>query len=413
MTHRPALWKPTTPVVPSLHPVDPRVRPLPYPFRGAVSLANDAEYMTFPFFEALMRFLNTTGSTPLGSGLGLEVTSSFFFYAVAPATTFRYFETIDARPVRSPEADRMDDYLRAGYLDCCHAYGDFDGQGGFRRELALPCYEALGSLGVTVPVFTNHGGSENTQNVGTDAAYHGGDRPGDPAYHADLMQQHGVRYVWTDSMVHAGHLGRRARLQRRLGRSLPAEGVLHAVTLQDGSRMQGFYRLRGTGAHAPNLASWGHQLDQIGWADLYDRQGMMVIYQHFGVEHRLGGVCKPATIEALLAFPEVYLAPFHRLAAEAHSGRLWVVALGRALRYAEMVASVRIEPDADGRTCQLHLPDTFAVGDLGGLTLYLPTTRPVDLTFRGRPIAFRCNGPDHTGQDSVTVPMTKLQEIWE
>jgi hypothetical protein len=47
----------------SLRPADPAIRPLPFPFQGAVSISNDAEYLEFESCETLMRFLNTRQST--------------------------------------------------------------------------------------------------------------------------------------------------------------------------------------------------------------------------------------------------------------------------------------------------------------------------------------------------------------
>jgi hypothetical protein len=176
------------------------VRALPYPYKAGVAISNDAEFMSSEFFEGLMAFLNSTGQTPLGRGLGLEVTSSAFFYSAHPYS-FSYFEGAAVGGGKAPFAARMEEYLRAGWIDTLHAYGDFDGVGGFQRAHAERTFDALARMGVTLPIYTNHGDSANVQNIGGDAAYHLGDIPGTPAYHTDLLKTHGARYIWTDSAI--------------------------------------------------------------------------------------------------------------------------------------------------------------------------------------------------------------------
>jgi hypothetical protein len=183
----------------SIQPKKSILRALPYPFLGALSISNDVELLTFDFFEALMKFLNTRNKTLFGVGLGLEVTSSLFFYSANP-NTFSYFSGADVRAKVNPVAKRLKDYLCSGWIDTNHAYGDFNQVDGFHRDHAIRCYDVLTKLNSRIKVFTNHGGADNIQNVGADAGYHCGDLKNHYAYHADLMRQHGVRYVWTDSM---------------------------------------------------------------------------------------------------------------------------------------------------------------------------------------------------------------------
>jgi hypothetical protein len=61
------------------------LRRYPYPYRAALALSNDAEFLTPRAFWDLHRFLNTNEETPLGPGLDLPVTDSAFMYSVDPA----------------------------------------------------------------------------------------------------------------------------------------------------------------------------------------------------------------------------------------------------------------------------------------------------------------------------------------
>lgn len=388
---------------------DHKVRAFPYPFLGALSISNDIEFFDFTFFEVLMKFLNTNQATPFGTGLGLEVTSSFFFNSAHPYT-FSYFLGLGAQV--SEVATRVDDYLRAGLIDANHAYGDFDNVGGFTRQHALSCYEVLGRLGVQIKVFTNHGGVDNIQNVGTDAAYHRGDLTDNQAYHVDLMKGNGVRYVWTDSMIteQVPPANGRARWLKRRQNT----GLLKDCVLQDGSLFKGFTRLRATGANAPNLSSLEYQLRLVDWKRFYSEDSAVVVYQHFGVLHRVAGKCYQATSEAVRDRPEVFLAPFRILERECKEGRLWVCGLSRFLQYIDMVESLEIK--FGNISGDYYIIGSASVGDpelfFQGLTFYINPRKITRLYYIGQELPLVYNGPDETGRYSATVPFKKLPDIW-
>lgn len=399
----------------SIIPLDYQVRPLPYPFLGAVSISNDIEFFDFDIFEILLKFLNTKEQTPLGIGLGLEVTSSFFFYSAHPYT-FSYFRGIDLSAKLSHVAARINDYLCSGWIDTNHAYGDFDFVGGFTRKHALKCYETLSKLGVTLKTFTNHGSKENIQNIGKDASYHGGDLEASPAYHADLMKQHGVRYIWTDSLIDKKENQKSRTLKKAIKHffkkdSQPKE-ILQDSVLQDNSCFKGFRRFRSTGANAPNFSSLGYQIKQINWKDFYSKNGAMIFYQHLGVLYRAGGKCYSTTLEALNSRSDVFLAPFYFLEQEHKLGNLWVCGLTKFLNYLEMIKAVKVQANEDNYNIlypeKIEEPEIF----FQGLTIYTNPQKPIRIYYRDREIPIWHNGPDCTGKYSVTIPLKRLQEIW-
>jgi len=396
-----------------VRPADAAVRPLPFPFRGALAISNDAEFLQWDFFEALMRFLNTRTETPFGTGLGMRMTTSVFFYTV-PAYNFSYFDGSDVGSPRSTYADRLDQYIRAGLIDTIHAYGDFDGSGGCTRAHATAALRAIESAGGRMEVFSNHGSIDNVQNVGADAAYHCGDRPGHPSYHADLLAAHGVKYVWTDSLVTPPGDGSDWRaVLRRLGRSPPK--ILAPVILNDGQELHGFRRFRGTGANAPNLSSLHTQIEQIPWREMYASWGATFIYQHLGVLQREAGVCEAATIERVKARPELYLAPFHRLHREHQEGRLWVCGCAELLRHLEMSQTVRVHHSAEAAEIALDFPGEVADPSLffAGLTIKADPRRNMTVTFRGRALPVAWNGPEGSdGEYSLTVMRPPMADIW-
>lgn len=399
----------------AFHPVrprDPAVRPLPWPFRGALSISNDAEYLQREFLDALMKYLNTTRATPWGRGLGLRVTTSGFFFS-APDYNLTYFAGTAAEGRPTADAERMGLYMRAGWMDTIHAYGDFDGAGGCTRAHAETVLREIERIGLRLDVFTNHGSTANTQNVGRDAAYHGGDVETHPSYHADLMEQHGVRYVWTDSLVFpvARGPGLRAALWR--WRHPVPTTTLVPLRLRDDRKVLGFQRLRGTGADAPNLSSFGRQLDLIDFPRMYAENGAVIVYQHLGVLDRVDGRCIPATVAAVTAAPERYLGGFARLAAEQARGDLWVAGTAELLRYLEMVAEVSVRQNGMDA---LEVVFPRFVSDprefFAGLTVAAPA-EVGSLEHGGRLLpAVRRPDPDNPARVWFTVPRVRWAEIW-
>jgi hypothetical protein len=423
---------------------DPRIRPLPYPYRGALALSSDVEFFTFDVFEDVMAYLNTTRETALGRGLGIETTSSMFFYS-APGTTFSYFRGANPRAGRSPQADRIAEYVRSGWIDTNHSFGDFDASQAFRREHALVVYEELDRLGAALRVYSDHGGVDNLQNVGPGSPqFHLGDVPGTPYYHADLLTTNGVEWVWSDAGMWtegppsgpqraspgAKAASRWHRVRNRLlGRAdadVTSTGpdpwaapphhfdeLIGPYVLQDGTTVQRFVRMRSTGRVAPNFSSLGSQLSQIDWQNYYDVGGVVVLYQHLGVLYKVSGRCEPTSVEAIRERPEVYLAPLQFLARENAAGRLWVAGVERLLRYLRAARSTRVASSGGiySLECEsvAHDPERF----FAGLTLYIDDLgefRAVE--FAGRRVAVDHNGPDESGRYSVTIPLRRLPEIW-
>jgi hypothetical protein len=395
-----------------VRPRDPAVRPLPYPYRGALALSSDAEFLGYDVFDELMRWVNTRDATRFGAGLGMEMTASLFVFSAGPDGAFSYLRGAAPDAPRSDDADRLDEYLRAGLIDTNHAFGDF--ATGFTRAHAERAYAALGT---TLPVFTNHGGSG--ANLGGHVDAYRGDLPDQPAYHADLLRSAGVEFAWIDDGFNmkesdsAQPLRHRVRgraqmvLGRLPGTRTPRRGeLLIPRRLRDGTGVTTFMRLRGTGRWAPNLASFDRQVGLLAWKELYRNDGAVVLYQHFGVLDRNAGGIRPATIDALAGEPDRWLAGFRRLAAEHERGRLWVCGTARLLRYVRMVESARVDTPA---------PGTYAVSatpPLDGLTLYVEPGPPVRVLHDGREVPHVRNAPDETGRASVTVPVRPLPAVW-
>ena len=365
-----------------------------------------------------MAFLNGRKKTRLGLGLGMEITSSMFFYS-RDNTYLSLFSGIDPDSRENKYSSRLIEYIRSGWIDTNHAFGDFDYVGGFTREHAEYAYAFLYKNDCMLKVFTNHGTEHNTQNIGGTAPHHRGDVRGDDCYHADLLRANGVEYIWRDGDVIEPQI--RKSLRSRISeivREDPNKNIVDECMLQDGTALTRFIRFRGTGANAPNLSSLNYQLSWIDWDKYYKNYCCVILYQHLGVAERIGGVCIPAEVGNVIKRPEVYLSSFYRLSKEYHTGKLWVVGLERMLRYINMISNVDIAIDrCDKDVNRVRIINlskkSMPASALQGITIYIDTKKRTEIEYQGEKVPFVVNGPDDTSRYSVTVPITKLNDIWE
>lgn len=387
-----------------------QLRKFPYPYLCAIALSNDAEFMTPKAFWDIHRFLNTTETTALGPGLGLQVTDSIFMYSVEPSRSFSYFEGISTRP--SPRAGWLRDLMQIGCVDVLHAFGDFDGVGGFTRAHAASALDELHRHEIGLQVWTNHGTAENTQNIGgSGATYQRGDVPNSAEYHADLTTGFGLRFLWldfnaTNQVGQDAQLTRRARVMVALGREKGPESLLADETLRDGSRVNLFKRYRGP--NRPDPATLAEQLSPQNVDRVLEQEAVMIVYQHLGCD-RSGGSCRPNQPPY---FQGDALTTLQRLAERHHEGDVWVTGVASLLRYRSLFDRLDWSTDSDeeGSVRILVRSDE---PDLAGLTFVTPDPSRTRL-FRDQQgglveLGVQRNPPDHRGRPSVSVPL----EGWE
>lgn len=243
------------------------LRKFPYPYRAAVAISSDAEFMTWEALLAVSRILNGPG------GLGLPVAHSMFFFTTHALchSSFSYFEGTSNRP--NAYAPMLREMIAAGHIDTIHAYGDFDA-GGFTRPMAEQVLKECTQHHLTFEVFTNHGSYDNSQNIGHPGLPHDhwhGDDPANPSYHLDLTRTIGVRYVWPDAAAAV---------------NTPYENtpLLYRTITRDGKPMFFFKRYRGLpGKAAPNIASLAEQMTSSDLDRLVAEELPCFYYQHLGV----------------------------------------------------------------------------------------------------------------------------------
>jgi lipopolysaccharide transport system ATP-binding protein len=322
----------------------PNVAAFPYPFVSAFAVSTDAEFLGFDDFLALNRLLNGP------DGLGLPLSNSVFFHVTHALChgSFGYFE-----PAAADRRAILREAIRAGYVDTLHAYGDFD-KGGFERRHAEAVAEECARHGLNLPVWTNHGSSENAQNLGHRRleGYQRGDDPSSQAYHLDLLRMIGMRYAWVDDGL------------TRLGSDEP---VLYREEARDGSTLVLFRRFRGLeGKPAPNAGSLAEQLRVADVDEVVAAGKATILYQHFGVRRKLesGGFEENHPP----FFDEAGMQVLQRLSDQQRAGRCHVTTVSRLLGYLEARDSLTVSVAGSVlrlATSRAHLRPA----DLAGITV--------------------------------------------
>ena len=401
----------------------PGLRKFPYPYRAALAISSDLDNTpNLETYLALMDYLNGTGDTPLGAGLGLEVGNSFWFFNGTGENQLAYF---DAAGKPTPFAEVCRKFWLSGHIDTLHTYGNFDA-GGFARSHAERAVAELDAHQARIPVWVNHGTEQNRQNIGHRESFAGA-TPADPAYHLDLTRQAGVRYFWTGRLTHV--LGQDARRNLTLvGKRILQEGVrlvkytfsreplfdrrnrlLIPLTLEDGAKVWEFQRW---------ISSWGEvtatdvndlavQLSTRRLEGLVRNGGYLVLYTHMG-EH----------LDLAAGLPAELVTQLHVLQGLQRDGHLLVATTGRLLRYREVNGELSWQITTDGDRAvieiapQLDTPigsNRLAEHDLQGLTFYIGRAKVAQVRFDGRAIACNLNPADEEGRVSVSIPWLPLE----
>jgi hypothetical protein len=404
-------------------PLEAAPRSLPYPYEAMVAICSDVDATPdWRVYLETMRYLNTSGPTALGPGLGLEVGNSITFDM--PPQEFAYWNTDDCgrHVVRA--------LIHSGHVDCLHSFGSL----AATRDHAERALAELARHECRLEVWTDH--SVAPTNFGADIMRGQGDVRSSPAYHADLTCAHGVQFVWRGRVTSA--IGQDAPrtlrglfdgrhplasvrtvakeaakgLAARLGHGRyamhAANDVLRPAALRDGHEVWEFLRCN------PHWAGVGRGESASGLADVFGERvlrqllrggGMGVIYTHLGKvasrQEPLGARTRAALV---------------RLAALAHEGRILATTTRRLLGYCRALRELRlaVARENDCWTAHLTVPERArtapgGVSDLDGITVYVPDAGRARLVVNGREVGrVRRNPADQTGRPSLSLPWPRL-----
>ena len=421
------------------------LRKYPYPFEGALAICNDIDCTTFEDFIEMHRFLNTSQDTPWGKGLSLEIGDSFWMFSVQPENDpgFSHFDGIKTELM--PNTAQMRAFLRAGYLDALHTYGNFTQRGGFHRNLALSIADEFEKEGFRVPVWINHGDLHNFQNISSDTYTSGlgdklfrensdGTRTPNLEYHTDLFSRLGIRYVWIGDLTVIFAQNRRALRAEHFLATMKYKGrkcwkdelkdliltMLHGkleriffvdnslcrpYILNDGQTVRRFVRV---GIHGRDY------IDDLEWllsdailSSIVRRGGASIIFIHMGKRRELMGPL----------FPDIALEGLIRLKRWNTDGKIFVTTTSRLLNYLNLNVFIDYKTQVAEKRISIYLNpnhylENFLMAqseiDFSGLTFYVPLGYDCSIYHNSQQIPVIANPPDYTGRISISIPWRSL-----
>ncbi len=399
------------------------LRKFPYPYQAMLAISSDVDNTpALDNYLELMKFFNTAADTRYGRGIDLEVGNSFWFFNTTDRYQLSYYNgTSDTATEFAAYCRRL---IESGHIDTIHSYGNFD-TGGFDRRLAEKAITELQRNGLQVPVWINHGTGNNNQNIGFEDGYTGA-LPGSNAYHADLLSETGIRYLWTGNLTHVpGQDGDRTLAltaidwAQKINRFLKYRNVttplfdeqnrlMFPLELQDGQFFWGFQR-------------WINLLGRTTLLDINDlvfqttptimrllvrNRGYMVLYTHF---------CEGSDLS--LGLPPILKKNLRYIQKLVNKRDLLVTTTARLLRYNEISSHLECNLMQTDDGYQLIIPTSLKLPigdyqltevDLEGLTFYISHPEKTTVIFNNKVLPTVLNPADESGRLSRSIPWKPL-----
>lgn len=324
----------------------PTLLPFPWPYKSALAISSDIDDCSPQIFADIHTFLNTDEATPLGQGLGLEISDSAWAWSHNDGLV----SLLDDNDSPRNYIKKLASLCHQGWIDAFHAFGDFNNTDGFSRKRAARVYEILKDLGISLETFINHGNRQNHQNFSCRLAdSYLGDDPDSPFYHGDLSLEYGIKFYWWDEVVatplSASNISINSKLKlysdshlKNLVKSFTGKSsnirskeslkeLMVPYKLKDGNSLWAFTRYNnypGDVWARPGRHTFKHQLNSSFLDKLVKEEGYAVIYTHFGQPEWEAG-------QPLL--DETNLAALRELKQQYQQKNILVTATGRLLNY--------------------------------------------------------------------------------
>lgn len=385
---------------------DIKLRKFPYPYSAMLALCSDIDDATLDNFKTYHQFLNTKENTAYGQGLGLDVGDSMWLYMGDDYSNannvMTYYKGIDLN--KKNNADAIAHFIKAGWIDCLHTFGDFstDNEKGtlFNRNLAENGWKTLNSIGFKPEVWINHGNRANVQNFGAATtssfmSYQHGDDLKSKYYHTDITIQNGIKYLWNSQNSNV------------FGCDFP----IFTVKLRDGKKVWGFKRF--TNVNTKGQIDWvwtpnelHREITKNNLESIVKNKQYCILAQHFGAGTK--DMFKSENLNAL------YLLKQYQ-----NANKVLIANTTRLLKYstAQKYLNFYVKEE-DGITyiniVSINDPifGTYIpkLNDLRGVTFYVSSTKNIALSINGKiidPEEVQINPVDETGKASIGIKWFK------
>jgi hypothetical protein len=409
------------------------LRKFPYPYKAAFTICSDID--NTETLEELIEIHNKINETDTDSSLGLEIGDSFwlynelnefrksvdfdetkissFFSSDEPDYGISYYDGLSDS--LSNAAKVINRYIKMGVIDCLHSFGHFSFN-TFDRNFAIRALDELQKESLLIDVFTNHGGPENTHNIGTLPSQLG-DNPSKKEYHSDLLLNFGIKFLWSGQITHCIGQDGKITVENSIKQLIEFlqdfkanheviwkhdNKLVQVITLDDGQKIFDFVRyINRWGKHS--IADEPFIYFQIGPAvinELISNQGYMIQYTHLGANNGAPYISEP-TFKAL-----------RYISHKSTAGELWVTSTSKLLNYyihhkylnwKYLVNGDTIEIFIESITNEVEGTYIPTINELKGVTFYIPQNKNIRLYLNKKEIGFVKNPKDYKEKYSITI----------
>jgi len=427
------------------------IRKFPYPYQAALSICSDIDGTSWKNFLIIHQFLNSNQKTILGQGLSLPIADSFWMYDKPEIvnSAFSYFKNVEGE--ESENAPIIRDFIRAGLIDVMHSYGNFAYATEFSRKLATQALEELNRHNLKLKVWTNHGGIENTQNIGA-LSFGKGDNPVQSQqlaapnfYHSDLLLDYGIQFYWDSEASVTGIVGQDTSI--KFGDAFWRSPLYSGFKLKSKSILKGMISLADElyfKIHKRHFIPWQPfdaqneviQMDKLrdssqiykfkrfgngrfDWSEnfsyllndsvlehLIEKHGYLILYIHLGDREQKASN-KPLS--------ETTVNKFCQLAELFNSGVLWVETTSRLLNYNRTYHSLDWQVSETESAYNISInglkdnlkENDLSVDDLQGISFILPRDKQARIFLKNREISIKTHIAKN--QQIAMIPLTPIE----
>ncbi len=425
----------------------------PHPYKSALAISNDTDYMNAGGFEDWHAFVNGAGETPYGKGLGLEVGDSFRVWSKAGEFALFHGASKEGGGAKSPEYERIRELAAAGWLDTLNGFGSREG--GVDRPAVEDALGGLAAEGIRPAVFVGGPGSRASNPGGVWGAADCGDDPKSAAYCLDLLRAAGFDYFWSEPFVEIQKFGDDVTYSARdlkvlkldydvshfipkadnkpvldaLGVAKPdaavdlfVSSILIPHRMRDGRKALSFKRYRGE--FRPDSGTFAHQVNAARLNELVARAASVIVYQHFGLWHAMGRAAADTRSDRHSAAPlldEHGVWAWRFLADRQEKGEIFITTTRRLLDFVRARSGLvhtasRIEGGArivlDKVVCPAYGEQPVTAATAQGLSFSAPGNVNLEVALaNGQSLPVTRHFVGDENKTVVTVPWVRLEWI--
>ncbi len=424
-------------IVSCSHKQPVELRKFPYPFKAAFTIASDVD--DTDSIDELVHIHTKINSKK--NGLGLDIGDSFWMYneqrelmkdslydihsfykKFSGPTPFLGISIFDGLSfTESKDANVIKEYIRKGYIDALHSYGQFAAN-TFNRKYAVEALKYLKKNNLKFDVWIQHGGHENTNNVGP-WPWQLGDNPGTKEYHTDLTVPYGIKFFWTGQMTHCigqdGIFNLETFVKQTvewlqdafINKGSPIykhkNELVTVLTLNDGQKIFDFVRyINRWGQHEiTDEAQLKFQLNPEILDKLIENQGYLIQYTHLGANYGYPYLSQES------------MELFKYAKQKQDKGELLVSTTSKLLNYYVHRKYLNWDYELEDNHLKINIKNISnevegkyipTIKELEGITFYIPDNVECKVYLNNKPIEVIKNPKDYKGRESVSIKWNKL-----